>query len=222
MPDCSYDPGADPRSIRLHCGFLHIRFLSVFFCVLSFASFLTITPALAANVYSFDQKFGSIGFSVSHLGLFSSQGRFLEFNAHLLLDANHPQSARISVVVNAASIDMPWREGAALLRSPDFFDVQRYPDVRFTSTSVDVVAPDRYVVHGLVEIRGITQPLVLRARLLRRQLDVRTGTEIADLVVDGAVHRSRFGMTADEAFISDTVKITIDARIQLSAIANAG
>jgi polyisoprenoid-binding protein YceI len=194
----------------------------VFLFALSFASFLAVTSASATNVYSFDQRFGSIAFSVRHLGLFSSQGRFGKFNAHLILDANHPESTRISVAVNAASIEMPWREGAALLRSPGFFDVQRHPVVRFASTSVDVIAPDRYIVHGLLDIRGVAQPLVLRARLLRRQLDAKTGTEIADFVVNGTVHRSGFGMTADEVFISDAVSITIHARIQLSAFPNAG
>ncbi len=110
--------------------------------------------AHAEEPYSLDQRFGTIAFSVSHLGLFSLRGEFRRFDARLVLGAGHLDRTRISVVVDAASVDMPWQEAAEMLRGPDFFDVKRYPESRFTSTSVDTVPPDHYVVHGLIEIRG--------------------------------------------------------------------
>jgi polyisoprenoid-binding protein YceI len=186
------------------------------------AAFLAVAPACSEELYSLDQRFGGIAFSVSHLGLFSSQGQFRRFGASLLLDARHPERTRISVDVDATSVDMPWQEGTAMVRSPDFFDVQRYPKVRFTSTSVETVAPDRYVVRGRIEIRGVTQPLVLHARMVGRHPDPARGAEVADFVVTGTLRRSAFGMTADRAFISDKVDITISARIQLGEMFHAG
>ena len=52
-----------------------------------------------------------------------------------------------------------------MLRSADFFDVARYPELRFHSTSVTALAADHYVVNGMLELRGVTQQLVLDARL---------------------------------------------------------
>lgn len=187
------------------------------------AALLAAAPACAEQAYSLNQKFGRIEFSVSHLGLFSSEGTFDRFNANLILDAEHPERTRISVDVSAASIDMPWQDGSAMLRSPDFFDAQHYPDVRFMSTSVEAVAPGRYAIRGLIEIRGVTRPLVLDAKLVRRHHpDAAHGAGVAEFVVTGHLSRSAFGMTADEMFISDEVGITIDARIDLGRLAHAG
>jgi polyisoprenoid-binding protein YceI len=158
---------------------------------------------------------------VRHLGLFSSQGQFRRFGGTLLLDAHHPEWTKISVDVDAMSADMSSQEETAMLQSPDFFDVRQYPAVHFKSTSVETAAPDRYIVRGLIEIRGVSQPLILDARLVGRHLDPARGAEVAEFVVTGALQRSAFGMTADKTFISDKVTITISARIQLSATFDA-
>lgn len=192
------------------------------FCAVLMAAFLAAPPARAEQVYSLNQKFGHIAFSVTHLGLFSSQGSFGRFQARLVLDAKHPEHTRISVDVNAASIAMPWQDGTAMLRSPDFFDVQHHPDVRFMSTSVEKIAPDRYAIRGQIEIRGVVRPIVLDARLVRGQADAAGGAGAADFVVTGELNRSAFGMTADKMFISDKVEITIDAHIALGEMAHAG
>jgi polyisoprenoid-binding protein YceI len=68
--------------------------------------FLTVGSARAEESYSIDQTFGSIAFSVRHLGLFSSQGQFRRFGGTLLLDAHHPEWTKISVDVDATSADM--------------------------------------------------------------------------------------------------------------------
>jgi polyisoprenoid-binding protein YceI len=124
-------------------------------------------------------------------------------------------------VFDATSVDMSSQEETAMLQSPDFFDVRQYPAVHFKSTSVETAAPDRYIVHGLIEIRGITQPLILDAKLVGRHPDPARGAEVAEFVVNGTLQRSAFGMTADKTFISDKVAITIRARIQLSATVDA-
>jgi polyisoprenoid-binding protein YceI len=187
------------------------------FLALPLAAFLAVGSARSEESYSIDQTFGTIAFSVGHLGLFSSQGQFRRFHGTLLLDANHPEWTRISVDVASASADMSSQEETAMLQSPDFFNVQKYPDVHFKSTSVESVAPNHYLVRGEIEIRGITQPLILDAKLVGRHEDPARGAEVAEFVVTGTLQRSAFGMTADRTFISDKVAITINARVQLSA-----
>ena len=186
------------------------------FLALPLAAFLAVGSARSEESYAIDQTFGTIVFSVGHLGLFSSQGQFRRFHGTLLLDANHPEWTRISVDVASASADMSSQEETAMLQSPDFFDVQKYPDVHFKSTSVESVAPNHYLVRGEIEIRGITQPLILDAKLVGRHEDPARNAEVAEFVVTGTLQRSAFGMTADRAFISDKVAITINARVQLS------
>jgi polyisoprenoid-binding protein YceI len=119
------------------------------------------------------------------------------------------------VDVDATSVDLPSQEATTMLQSPDFFNVRQYPAVHFKSTSVETVAPDRYLVRGQIEIRGVTQPLILDAKLVGRHRDPSRGADVAEFVVTGTLQRSAFGMTANKTFISDKVAITIRARIQL-------
>jgi polyisoprenoid-binding protein YceI len=179
-------------------------------------------PARAESLYTIDPRVGSIEFSVRHLGLFSSHGWFRQFLANLTIDAAHPEWTRIAARIEAGSVDMSWQGGADMLRSAEFFDVRDHPEIRFGSTSVGLVAPDRYAVHGRLEIRGVVQPVELQARVVDRQFDRARGAEVADFVITGRVSRRAFGMVAEPTFVSDAVDLTIRTRIEIRADRPAG
>jgi polyisoprenoid-binding protein YceI len=176
-------------------------------------------PARAQGIYRIDQQFGGIEFTVHNLGLFNSHGVFDRFAGHLVIDPAHPDRTQIDVDVDANSVSMPWVEGAAMLRSADFFDVGKYPEIRFTSREVRQISPDHYQVDGELRIRGVAQAQSLDAVLVDRHLDPVRGADVADFVVSGKLKRSAFGMVADPGFISDTVEIRIHARIVLDRAA---
>jgi len=174
-----------------------------------------VPAAWAQGLYSIDQHYGGIEFTVSDMGLFASHGMFDRFTGRLIIDPRHPEHTRIDVKVEAGSISMQWDEAVALLRSADFFDVQRYPDISFESTVVETLGPDHYRIVGELRIRGVSQTEALDALLVDRHTDAARGADVADFVVSGQVQRSAFGMVADRVFISDTVSIRIHARIVL-------
>lgn len=188
--------------------------------------FLTAGPANAGapgvdEMFSFDQRFSSIDFSVRNLGLFASEGAFRRFQTRLVLNNSHPERTNISVTVDAGSVDMSWREAADMLRSVDFFDVQRYPEVRYQSTSVQELTHGHFTIRGLIQIRGVTQPLTLHAVLTKQSQDPADHSQVDDFVVHASLRRSAFGMTADKVFISDNVNIIIKARLKLPQTFNA-
>jgi len=172
--------------------------------------------AAADNTYALDQRFGSIEFSVDNAGLFTAEGQFKRFRSDLTLDETHPERTTITVDVEAGSVDMFWPEGVSMLRSPDYFDVLKFPDVRFKSSKVEAVTPDHYIIRGALEIRRIEKPFVLDARLVDRHVDSVSKKEIADFVVSGVLKRSDFGMVADQGLVSDTVTLKITAHILLN------
>ena len=137
-----------------------------FVLMASLAAVFGALPAGAEDTYRLDAGLGTIEFTVRNFGLFTSHGQFRHFTATFVLDAAQPARTRIAVEVDAASVDMPWQDGAALLRSADFFDVQQYPKVRFNSTSVESLATGGYRVSGLLEMRGVTRPIALDATLV--------------------------------------------------------
>ncbi len=178
-------------------------------------------PADAESNYTLDQRFGSIEFTVDNAGLFTAEGQFKRFRSDLTIDEAHPERTKITVDVDAGSVDMFWPQGVTMLRSPDYFDVTKFPDVRFKSSKVVALTPDHYVIQGNLEIRRIQQPFVLDARMVDRHMDPAGKMEIADFVVSGTLKRSDFGMVADQGFVSDTVKLKITAHILLNPAGHA-
>jgi len=177
--------------------------------------------AAAQGTYALDPRYARIGFSVSHMGLFSSEGRFARFNSQLTIDPAHPEGTRIAVRIDAGSVSMASDEGMAMLLSPAYFDVAKYPAIRFKSTAITAGAPDDYTILGELEMRGITRPVRLAARLVNRQRDP-AGGETIDFEVSGILHRSEFGMVADTSFIADEIALNIIARLRLAETRQGG
>ncbi len=154
-----------------------------------------------------------IRFVVDHFGLFTTKGEFDKFSGQLYLDPDHPETARVAVTVETASVDTFWGDRNQLLRSPDYFDVDRFPTMSFTSSSVERTGPDTARVHGVLTLLGRAHDETFDAVLTDRKADA-TG-EVAYFRVDGRVLRSDFGMTAGKPMVADEVEIAIDAHVRL-------
>ena len=171
--------------------------------------------ASAQDTYALDPQHARIGFSVSHMGLFTSEGNFRRFDSQLAIDTANPAHTRITVRIDAASASMTLAEGEDMLRSPAYFDVAQYPDIRFRSTAISARSPTEYAILGELQMRGVTRPVTLTAKLVNRQRNAANTLETVDFVVTGTVQRSAFGMVADPSFVADEIMLNIRARLQL-------
>lgn len=182
---------------------------------------LLAAPAPAAHAqetYRLDAAHARIGFAVSHLGLFQSDGQFQHFDSLLRIDPGKPDRTSISVDIDAASVTMPSAEAVAMLRSPAHLDVAAHPWIRFRSKSVSVVDERHFRIAGDLELRGIHGDVVLNATLTQRRRDPASNGDVADFDITGSVDRTAFGMVADRDFISDTVTLRISARLLFAAL----
>ena len=174
-------------------------------------------PASAGTLdYLISQRYGSIGFSVGQLGIFTVDGRFLRFAGTLAIDEKHPSETRIDVTIAAGSAAMASSDAVAMLRSPAYFDVARYPDIHFVSDSISRVGRTSFVIHGILTIRGIAHPQSLVATLVDEQ-DPPGGARIADFRVSGSLLRSAYGMTANQNFVGNKVDLAIFIRLTLDS-----
>ena len=119
-----------------------------------------------AELFRIDQRFGAIDFSVGNLGLFESRGEFRRFAGELTIDEAHPERTSIAVTIDCRSVEMPWAQAAAMLRGTAYLDVAQYPISRFSSTRVVSTAPDRFTIAGVLQLRGVSRPVVLQAALV--------------------------------------------------------
>ncbi len=166
--------------------------------------------------YRFNEQVGRLAFTARHFGLLSSTGSFGRFDAEVALDPLDPGKAEINVSVATGSIDLGWPGAADLLRSPAYFDAEAHPMARFTGLASGGAQPDRFRIEGQLTLRGVTRPMVMQARLLRRQRNPAEAGEIAEFTASGALDRTAFGMLEDRTTISDQVRLDVQVRLLMA------
>ena len=169
--------------------------------------------AQGARVFRFDQSQGRLDFIARHLLVLTSTGQFSRFSCELTLDPERPDTARVTVEVETASITHPYPGAADLLRSPPYFDAERWPLARFSGRAAPGGRVEAFDLAGPLEMRGVTQPLTLQAKLARRRRDAATGAEIVDCTARGEISRTAFDMVADMAATGDRVQLAVSVSL---------
>jgi polyisoprenoid-binding protein YceI len=163
---------------------------------------------LPTGTWHVDPAHSRIGFAVRHLGVATARGSFKEFEGALDLD-----EGRAYGTVKAASVDTNIDRRDEHLRSPDFFEVEEHPELRFESTEIRPLGEDTLEIDGDLTIRGVTNPIVPRAKLQGADIEP-SGTERIALEVTGELDRSDWGMTnpvlASIMRVSDRVTLRLD------------
>ncbi len=125
---------------------------------------LTATPlAVQAENYVIDtdKAHAFIQFRIKHLGYSWLYGRFNDFHGTFSYDEKDPGKTNVSVTLKTASIDTNFAERDKHLRSDDFFDVKKYPESTFVSTSYKPTGNGKGILKGKLTLRGITKPITV-------------------------------------------------------------
>ena len=121
--------------------------------------------ALANETYKFDQSHSTIGFSV-HQFLGTTHGKFTKFDGKIDVDREHPEKSSVTARIVVRSIDTGIVKRDNHLRSPEFFAVEKYPDIMFKSRSVKQTGPQSGDILGDLTMHGVTKPITLHVKLL--------------------------------------------------------
>jgi len=185
---------------------------------------LAALPLLVAGIahadsaeWKLDLSHSSVGFSVSHLVVSSVDGRFKEATAKIDLDDADLQKSQVSVEINAASIDTGDQKRDDHLKSPDFFDVKKFPKLTFKSTKI-AKAGAGYKLTGDLTIRDVTKSVTLDASV---SAPVKTpwGNQARAAKVTGKIKRGDFGLKWNKALetggvvVGDEVTINVKAEV---------
>lgn len=148
----------------------------------------TEAAVIPVGSWSIDPVWSALEFEVKKLGLMTVKGRVPGFSGTI----TGGESPTIEGIVDASSITTFDETRDGHLQSPDFFDTERYPELRFESTAVESQGED-LVVEGDLTIKGVTRPVELRGRYVGTGVDAygnqRIGVELA-----GTVDRTEFGL----------------------------
>ena len=134
------------------------RFVVVSGAVFTLA--LSGTNVLAQNIYKIDRSHSSIGFAVKHLMISTTKGEFTDYTGEIRFDPEDLSSFSVDVVIEAKSIDTRNERRDGHLRNADFFDVEKYPTIRFKGKQL-VKTGDGYALTGDLTIKAVTKEITI-------------------------------------------------------------
>jgi polyisoprenoid-binding protein YceI len=168
---------------------------------------------MALGTWNIDPSHSTIAFSVRHMVVSKTRGRFNKWSGQLHFDAQNPAASSVAVDIDPASLDTADAQRDAHLRSPDFFDVEKYPTASFRSTKVEVAGKDRYRVAGDLTVHGITQPVVLDVTYEGSGKDP-WGGERAGFSATTTIERKNFGLEWNKAL--ETGGLLVGEKVELN------
>lgn len=118
----------------------------------------TVDPAVSGE-YTLDIAHTRVGFVARHAMITKVRGSFNEFDGVAHIDAADPTKSSATLTIKGESIDTRNAQRDAHLRSNDFLDLEKYPEITFVSTAVEPLGGDNYRVTGDLTIRGVTKPV---------------------------------------------------------------
>jgi polyisoprenoid-binding protein YceI len=172
-----------------------------------------------AGVYDIDGAHTSVEFVGRHLMITKVRGRFSDVRGRITI-GEEPETSHVEVEIGAASLSTGNDDRDAHLKSQDFFDVEHYPTITFTSTAVRPLRENTWELVGDLTVRGTTRPVSLQVDFdgggISPMGDERIGFSAAT-----DVNREDFGLTWNVALETGGLLVGKTARIELAVQAIA-
>jgi polyisoprenoid-binding protein YceI len=182
---------------------------------------LALAPALAladGTAYTIDSAHSQTAFSVKHLVISTVRGEFGKTEGTVLIDDADLAHSKVEAVIDVASITTREPKRDEHLKSPDFFDVAKFPKLTFKSTKVEKSADGSLKVTGDLTLKGVTKPVVLAVAGPTKEVKDPYGNVKRGVSVTGTINRKDFGMGWGPVIeagpvVGDEVAIQIDAEL---------
>jgi polyisoprenoid-binding protein YceI len=175
------------------------------------ALFLIPAATLAAqDTWQIDPMHSSAQFSVRHLGISTVRGAFTKVSGTILLDDANPAKDQITASIDAASVDTRVEMRDNDLRSPNFFEVQKYPTITFKSKKIEPAGPGKLKIAGDLTIHGVTKEVVLDVDGPTAAIKDPWGNPRRGASASTKVIRQDFSVNGAPGVVGDEITITLD------------
>ena len=179
------------------------------------AVLLAATPYFGAvTKYETDAAHSNIGFSIPVAGGLSQVGgKFTDFKVTIIYDDKDITKSSVDAVIKTASIDTGIERRDVHLRSADFFDAEKNPDITFKSSRVEKKGKD-FIAHGTFTLHGVSKEIALPFTINGVNKDEKTGKTTLGLTARTTISKKEFGMTwgrpDNPNFLGDMVEIELN------------
>ena len=161
-----------------------------------------------------DPNHSTVGFSVKHMVVTTVRGQFPRFSSTLNWNKDDPSRSAIELKVDPSSINTNNEKRDGHLKSPDFFDVQKCPEMTFKSNRIEK-SGDKYKVTGDLTMHCVTKPLSLEASFTEQPIKSPFGTSVYPASATGKLKRSEWGLTWNKALESGGAMVSDDVNLDL-------
>jgi polyisoprenoid-binding protein YceI len=178
------------------------------------------TAPARASVWEIDSAHSSTEFSVKHMMVATVKGRFDKVAGTLNLDDKNPTKSTVELTIDANTIDThePKRDGH--LKSPDFFDVAKFPTITFKSTKIEKAGKAKFKVTGDLTMHGVTKPVTLAVEGPTAPMKNLMGSTSSGATATGKINRKDWGLNwnkpleaAGGVLVGDEVTINVDLEL---------
>jgi polyisoprenoid-binding protein YceI len=166
-------------------------------------------------MWNIDPSHSTAEFSVRHMMITNVKGRFGKLAGTVEYDPAHPELTKLEATIDATSIDTRDEKRDAHLRSADFFDVEKFPTLTFTSTEVKKTG-DGFTALGNLTMHGVTKPIVLEIEGPSEATKDPWGNTRIGASATAKLNRKDWGLNWNAALeaggvlVSETVKISLE------------
>jgi polyisoprenoid-binding protein YceI len=150
--------------------------------------------AIPTGDYKIDPSHSVIGFSIRHFEISFVRGRFKDFTGMIRYDASDVTKSTVEFTAKVESIDTGVAGRDNHLRTADFFDVAKYPEMTFKSTKVEKKGNNAYVLHGDFTLKGVSKPVSFPFTLTGAVKDNRGNTRFG-VAAETKINRRDYGIT---------------------------
>lgn len=175
------------------------------------------------TTWNIDTSHSGAHFTVRHMVIAKVRGSFDRWQGTIELDEQNPAASKVSARIESASINTREEKRDAHLRSADFFDVEKYPELTFESTKVEKVDAENLRVTGNLAIHGVTKEVILAVESLGKGKDP-WGNERVAFQATTTINRKDFGLNWNQALEAGGVLVgeKIEIALDIQALKAAG
>jgi polyisoprenoid-binding protein YceI len=176
-------------------------------------------PGYVTGTWTIDAVHSDVSFSVRHMMVSKVKGRFGAFSG-TIVTAENPLESSVTAEIDLSSIDTNNSQRDDHIRSADFFEVEKYPTMTYTSTSVQADGDD-YILQGQLSLKGVTKNVPLKLELNGFGPDAYGGTR-AGFSASTEISRKEFGVDIDMPMdgggvvIGDKITVTLEIEAVLN------
>lgn len=168
---------------------------------------------MSTTKWALDPTHSEVTFKIKHMMISNVTGNFTNFNVAAETEADDFSKSNISFTADVNSINTNNAQRDGHLKSPDFFDTGKYPQLKFESNKLEKKSDEEYALHGNLTIRDVTKPVSLKVDFGGIAKDP-YGNIKAGFTLEGKINRKDFGLTWNAATEAGGIMVGEDLKVQ--------